>query len=65
MTEVEIFYGCAGVAVIILALGAVHSIPSVLAMIERVSLHDPRSPRPRPPAGPPPGPPDSPWGRRG
>ena len=60
-SQVEIFYGCAGVAMIILALGAVHSIPRVLALIERVSLHDPRAPRPGPPAGPP----DAPWGRRG
>jgi hypothetical protein len=56
----EVFYGCLGVAAIILALGAVHAIPSVLGLIERVALHDPRAPRPTPP----PGPPDAPWGRR-
>ena len=56
----EILYGCVGVAVIILALGAVQSIPRVLALIEKVSLHDPRARRPDPPGGPP----DSPWGRR-
>lgn len=59
----EIFYGCAGVAVIILALGAVHSIPRVLGMIERISLNDPRTRRPGPPPAPPAGPPDAPWGR--
>jgi hypothetical protein len=58
---VDVFYGCLGVAAIILALGAVTSIPGVLAMIERISLHDPRTARrPDPPGGPP----DAPWGRR-
>ena len=57
---VDVLYGCLGVAAIILALGIVHSIPSVLGMIERVTLHDPKARRP----GPPNGPPDAPWGRR-
>jgi hypothetical protein len=63
MPPVDVFYGCAGVALIILALGAVHAVPSVLAMIERISLHDPNARRPAPPSGPPLGPPDAPWGR--
>jgi hypothetical protein len=57
---VDVFYGCLGVAAIILALGAVSSIPNVLGLIERITLHDPNARRPGPPAGPP----DSPWGRR-
>ena len=59
IAPVDVFFGCLGVAAIILALGAVTSIPSVLAMIERITLHDPKAPRP----GPPNGPPDAPWGR--
>jgi hypothetical protein len=59
-TLVDVFYGCLGVAAIILALGAVSSIPSVLGLIERITLHDPRANR----SGPPSGPTDSPWGRR-
>ena len=56
----DVFYGCLGVAAIILALGAVSSIPSVLGLIERITLHDPKAKRPEPPSGPP----DAPWGRR-
>jgi hypothetical protein len=55
---VDVLYGCIGVAIIILALGAVTAIPNVLALIERVTLHDPTARRP------PSGPPDAPWGRR-
>lgn len=59
--RMDVFYGCLGVAAIILALGAVTSIPSILALVEKVALHDqaPRRPGP-PPAAPPDGPP---WGR--
>jgi len=61
---VDLFYGCLGVAAIILALGAVTAIPGILGMIERVTLHDPNAARrPASPDGPL-GPPDSPWGRR-
>ena len=56
----DVFYGCLGVAAIILALGAVSSIPNVLGLIERITLHDPKARRPEPPNGPS----DSPWGRR-
>ena len=58
----DLFYGCLGVAAIILALGAVSAIPGVLGMVERITLHDPKAARrsPEPPLGPP----DSPWGRR-
>ena len=59
----DLFYGCLGVAAIILALGAVTAIPGVLGMIERVALHDPNAAR-RASADRPLGPPDSPWGRR-
>jgi hypothetical protein len=61
---VDLFYGCLGVAAIILALGAVTSIPAMLGMIERITLHDPNATlQPRSPDRPL-GPPDSPWGRR-
>jgi hypothetical protein len=61
----DVFYGCIGVAAIILALGAVHAIPSVLALIERIALHDPAARRPDPPRAPPPNPPGTPpWGLR-
>jgi hypothetical protein len=60
--KLDIFWGCLGVAAIILALGAVHSIPSVLALLERVALHDPTARRPGPPAAPPPSRSDTPWG---
>ncbi len=58
----DVFYGCLGVAAIILALGAVTSIPSILALVEKVALHDqpPRRPGSPPAAPPPDGPP---WGR--
>jgi hypothetical protein len=58
----DLFYGCLGVAAIILALGAVTSIPSVLDLIERVTLNDRSTTRPvRRPPPPTDGPP---WGPR-
>ncbi len=60
----DVFYGCLGVAAIILALGGVTAIPDVLGLIERVALHDPRAQRPNRPPDRPIGPPDAPWGRR-
>jgi len=57
----DVFWGCLGVAAIILALGAVRSIPELLAMLERVSLHDPREHRRAPSSE---NPPTAPWGRR-
>jgi hypothetical protein len=56
----EVFYGCLGIAAIILALGAVKAIPEVLALIERVALQDPKARHRDPPEGPP----SAPWGRR-
>ena len=58
----DLFYGCLGVAAIILALGAVSAIPGVLGLVERITLHDPRAARRA--ADRPLGPPDSPWGHR-
>jgi len=61
---VDLFYGCLGVAAIILALGAVTAIPGILGMIERVTLHDHGAARRPGSQDRPLGPPDSPWGRR-
>jgi hypothetical protein len=43
MTGPDIFFGCLGVSAIIIALGAVRSIPEALRMIERISMHDPKA----------------------
>jgi hypothetical protein len=58
MNGPDIFFGCLGVSAIILALGAVRSIPEALRMIERISTHDPKAAARRPlPSEPP-------WGTR-
>ena len=60
MNGPDIFFGCLGVSAIIIALGAVRSIPEALRMIERISTYDPKAAaqlRPPPHDGPP-------WGAR-
>ena len=60
MTGPDIFFGCLGVSAIIIALGAVRSIPEALRMIERISTFDAKA-EARPLAPPNDGPP---WGAR-
>jgi hypothetical protein len=57
MNGPDIFFGCLGVSAIIVALGAVRSIPEALRMVERISTygrmaaHLPPPPRDGPPWG--------------
>ena len=57
MNGPDIFFGCLGVSAIIIALGAVRSIPEALRMIERISTFDRKAVQLPPPGGPP-------WGAR-
>jgi len=60
----DVFFGCLGVACIIVALATARAIPEMLRMIERITLADPKyRQHARPLPGPPPAP-GSPWGER-